>query len=290
MKQRMLGDLRVGAIGLGAMPLSIESRRGHDVSIRAIHAALDAGVTLIDTADCYTLEEDGPGHNELLIAEALAARPADASAVLVATKGGLVHRDDGRWLELATPGHLRFAARASARRLGVEAIGLYQLHKPDARVPFDDQLGALAGLVDEGTVLRIGLSNVDAAQIRRGRELLGDRLVSVQNRFSPVYRGSLAELELCAELGLTFLPWSPLGGIGRGADLDAVAAFRRTADDLGVSVQRVALAWELALGDHVIPIPGASRPESITDSAGAADLELDATTVAALTDSLPVPA
>jgi aryl-alcohol dehydrogenase-like predicted oxidoreductase len=284
MRYRKLGPHTVGAIGLGAMPLSIE---GHPDEARAratLHAALDAGVTLIDTADSYHPPGGEPGVGERLVARALRERSgADADRVLVATKGGRGRTADGGWTVNGDPGHLRRAAEDSAARLGVEAIGLYQLHKPDPAVPYAESLGAIRELLDAGTIRLAGVSNVDAEQIRTAREILGDRLVCVQNRYSPAVRDSEAELRLCARLGLAFLPWSPLGGIARSA-LDGPSSgqaadprfdgFHRVARERGVSPQRVALAWLLARSPTVIPIPGASRPESVRDSAGAADLVL----------------
>ncbi|PPF49591.1 MULTISPECIES: aldo/keto reductase [unclassified Rathayibacter] len=284
MKQRTLGDLQVGAIGLGGMPMSIEGRPDRERSITTIHAALDAGVTLIDTADAYHLAtQDDLGHNELLIAEALRSYGGDTSAVLVATKGGHLRREPGPWDQDGRPEYLKEAARASAKRLGVDAIGLYQYHRPDPAVPYADSIGALAELLDEGVVLRAGISNADPDQIREAHGILGERLVSVQNQFSPSFRSSEPELELCAELGLAFLPWSPLGGISSAGELGSrYSAFAAVAEARGVTPQVVCLAWELAKAPVVLPIPGASRPESIRDSATAADLELTAEELASL--------
>ncbi|PPH29620.1 aldo/keto reductase [Rathayibacter sp. AY1F9] len=284
MKQRTLGDLQVGAIGLGGMPMSIEGRPDRERSIAAIHAALDAGVTLIDTADAYHLAtQDDLGHNELLIAEALRSYGGDTSAVLVATKGGHLRREPGPWDQDGRPEYLKEAARASAKRLGVDAIGLYQYHRPDPAVPYADSIGALAELLDEGVVLRAGISNADPDQIREAHGILGERLVSVQNQFSPSFRSSEPELELCAELKLAFLPWSPLGGISSAGELGSrYSAFAAVAEARGVTPQVVCLAWELAKAPVVLPIPGASRPESIRDSATAADLELTPEELASL--------
>jgi|SRR5450830_1808510 len=275
MRYRRIGDVKVSAIGLGAMPLSIEGRPDRTRAIATIHAALDAGVNLIDTADAYTTDADGQGHNETLIAEALGAWPGDTSGVLVATKGGLVHRDGGPWDRDGSTAHLKQAARESHHRLGVDAIGLYQFHRPDPGVPYEDSIGALRELMDEGVIRMAGISNANLKQIALADHVLGGRLVSVQNQFSPAYRSSEGELDYCVEHEIAFLPWSPLGGIGRGGEVFADhAAFAEIAEELGVSPQQVTLAWELALGHCVIPIPGASRPESITDSALAADLVL----------------
>ncbi|PPF17557.1 aldo/keto reductase [Rathayibacter sp. AY1D7] len=284
MKQRTLGDVQVGAIGLGGMPMSIEGRPDRERSIATIHAALDAGVTLIDTADAYHLAtQDDLGHNELLIAEALRSYGGDTSAVLVATKGGHLRREPGPWDQDGRPEYLKEAARASTKRLGVDAIGLYQYHRPDPAVPYADSIGALAELLDEGVVLRAGISNADPDQIREAHGILGERLISVQNQFSPSFRSSEPELELCAELGLAFLPWSPLGGISSAGELGSrYSAFAAVAEARGVTPQVVCLAWELAKAPVVLPIPGASRPESIRDSATAADLELTPEELASL--------
>lgn len=283
MKQRRIGPVEVSAIGLGAMPMSVQGRKDRETSIATVHAALDAGITLIDTADAYTLDEDGQGHNEELIAEALDAYGGDTAEVLVATKGGLIHRDKGEWPRNGTPDHLIRAAKESARRLRVDAIGLYQLHRPDPEVPYEESLGALRELFEAGVVRHLGISNVNVEQIRLARKVLSHALVSVQNQFSPIYRSSAPELELCIELDLAFLPWSPLGGIGRADKLDsAVAAFGEVARELGASPQQVALAWELNLSHLVVPIPGASQPASIIDSAKAPDLDLSPETMAYL--------
>ncbi len=275
MKQRSIGNVQVGAVGLGGMPMSIEGRPDTDRSVRTIHAALDAGVTLIDTADAYHLHADEVGHNESLIAQALASWGGDTSGVLVATKGGHLRPGDGSWTVDGSPGHLRAAIEGSLKRLGVDAIGLYQFHRPDPAVPYADSVGTLGELLDEGKIRQAGISNADVAQIRQAREILGYRLVSVQNQFSPAFRSSEDELRLCDELGIAFLPWSPLGGIAKAGELGSrFAGFAQVADAHGVSPQRVTLAWMLAKSEHVIPIPGASRPESITDSALAPELVL----------------
>jgi aryl-alcohol dehydrogenase-like predicted oxidoreductase len=283
MQQRTLGSWTVSAVGLGGMPMSIEGRPDEDRSVATIHAALDAGVTLIDTADAYHLHADEVGHNEELIARALRSYGGDTSAVLVATKGGHLRPGDGTWTKNGDPTYLKHAAKESARRLGVDAIGLYQFHRPDPAVPYADSVGALAELLDEGVIEMAGISNADVAQIDLANEVLGGRLVSVQNQFSPRFRSSQGELEHCAALGVAFLPWSPLGGIANAGELGSThAAFQQVADAHDVSVYQVTLAWELALAPVVIPIPGASRPESIRDSARAVDLVLTDDEVARL--------
>src|SRR5262245_11676406 len=212
MEYRTIGEVEVSAIGLGAMPMSIEGRPDEARSIRTIHAALDAGVTLIDTADAYHLYADEVGHNESLIASALASYPGDTSAVLVATKGGHLRPGDGSWTLDGSPAHIKAACDASLKRLGVEAIGLYQHHRPDPQVPYAASIGAVRDLLDAGKIRMAGISNANPSMIRQAQEILGGRLVSVQNQFSPAFRSSDPELDLCDELGIAFLPWAPLGG------------------------------------------------------------------------------
>jgi aryl-alcohol dehydrogenase-like predicted oxidoreductase len=275
MNYRNIGDVQVSAIGLGGMPMSIEGRPDEARSVRTIHAALDAGVTLIDTADAYHLYADEVGHNESLIASALASYGGDASNVLVATKGGHLRPGDGSWTLNSSPDYLKTACEASLKRLGVEAIGLYQHHRPDPKVPYADSIGAIRDLLDAGKIRMAGVSNANPEQIKLAREILGGRLVSVQNQFSPAFRSSDPELALCDELGIAFLPWSPLGGIAQAGELGSrFAPFADVAKAYGVSPQRVCLAWMLAKSPVVIPIPGSSRPETIRDSVVATDLHL----------------
>ncbi|PZF09494.1 aldo/keto reductase [Curtobacterium sp. MCPF17_011] len=289
MKQRVIGDTSVSAIGLGGMPMSIEGRPDERRSVATIHAALEAGVTLIDTADAYHLAaHDEVGHNEELIAKAVREYSGDTSAVLIATKGGHLRPEAGAWAQNGDPAYLKEAAKASAKRLGVDAIGLYQFHRPDPAVPYADSVGALAELLDEGVIRMAGISNATVDQIREANEVLGGRLASVQNRFSPVFRSSEPELELCDELGIAFLPWSPLGGIGGAADLGTTAEeFAVLARERDVTPQVIALAWELAKSDVVVPIPGASRPQSILNSVTAATVKLRPEDVARLDASRP---
>jgi aryl-alcohol dehydrogenase-like predicted oxidoreductase len=277
MQTRRIGDAQVSAIGLGGMPMSIEGRPDEQRSVATIHAALEAGVTLIDTADAYHRDANEVGHNESLIARAVASYGGDTSDVLIATKGGHLRPGDGSWTVNGSPEYLKKACDASLKRLGVEAIGLYQFHRPDPEVPYADSVGAIRDLLDAGKIRFAGISNATPERIRLSNEILGGRLVSVQNQFSPAFRSSEPELELCAELGIAFLPWSPLGGISQAGELGSrFDAFAEVAQAHGVSPQQVSLAWELAKAPVVIPIPGSSRPETIRDSVAAADLKLSA--------------
>ncbi|MFJ2645132.1 aldo/keto reductase [Streptomyces sp. NPDC087420] len=282
MKTRRIGTVGVSAIGLGGMPMSIEGRPDETRSVATVHAALDAGVTLIDTADAYHLYADEVGHNESLIAKALASHDRGGE-VLVATKGGHLRPGDGSWTLDGSPEHLKAACDASLRRLGVEAIGLYQFHRPDPKVPYAESVGAIRDLLDAGKIQQAGISNADPEMIRQANDILGGRLVSVQNQFSPAFRSSERELELCAELGIAFLPWSPFGGIARAGELGSkFAPFASVAETHGVSAHQVCLAWLLAKSPTVIPIPGSSRPATVRDSVEAAELTLTAKELAEL--------
>jgi len=275
MQQRPIGYRTVSAIGLGEMPLSIEGRPDRRQAIATIHASLDAGVTIIDTADAYSLSVQEHGHGEELVAEALATYGQPTDEVLVATKGGHRRPGDGSWTVHGDPAYIKEACEASLKRLGVEAIGLYQYHRPDPSVPWAESVGALADLLDEGKILMAGVSNASVARIDEAQEVLGGRLVSVQNEFSPRFRSSEGELEHCEELGIAFIPWSPLGGIGRSDRIEQTfPAFAEVAEEVGASPQQVTLAWMLAKGPRVLPIPGSSRPETAIASAAAAHITL----------------
>ena len=277
MHQRQIGDTKVSALGLGGMPMSIEGRPEASRSIATIHAALDAGITLIDTADAYHIGADEVGHNESLIARALATYGGDTSEVLVATKGGHLRPGDGSWTLNGSPDYLQRACEASLRRLGVDAIGLYQFHRPDPTVPYEDSIGALVDLLDAGKIRMAGISNANPEQTLVAAQILGGRLASVQNQFSPAFRSSEQELRLCDELGIAFLPWSPLGGITSAADLGSTyRPFADVAQELDATPQQVTLAWMLAKSPTVIPIPGSSRPETVRASASAVELQPNA--------------
>src|SRR5918994_3615012 len=271
-KTRTLGDAEVFPIGLGGMPMSLSSRPPEEQSIRTIHAALDAGVNFIDTADAYSADDSDFGHNERLIATALKDR---RDGVIIATKGGHTRVRGGAWELDGRPEYIKRACEQSLKALDTDRIDLYQYHRPDPTVPYAETVGAFEELQDEGKVRWVGISNANVEQIELTRGMVD--LVAVQNQLSLEYPFPLGkgEVELCERHGIAFLPWSPLGGISKAPDAaEAHDPVRDAADAHGVSPQQVALAWLLALSPVVIPIPGASRPESIADSTKAVDLEL----------------
>ena len=275
MKTRPLGpsDLKVGAVGLGCMYLSIRERPSEDDAVRTLQAAIDAGVTLLDTADVYCMDHKDIGHNEKLVARALKGRPK--AGVVVATKGGL-ERPKGAWTPNARPAHLRAACEASLKALGRERIDVYQLHAPDPAVPFTDSVGELARLRTEGKIAHVGLSNVSSHEIEYALRLVP--IVSVQTRWNPLDREPERNgvLAACEKLQIAFLPYSPFGGANGARSLGSVGHLANEAKSRGVSPHRLVLAWMLAKSPVVIPIPGARRAESIVDCAAAADLDLSA--------------
>ena len=273
-----VGRVEVGAIGLGLMTFDQTGTQPREQLADTVRAALDAGVTLFDTADAYGPGEErgagAQGENERLITSLLDELGV-RDRVLLATKGGHVRTEGGGWATDSSAAHLQQAVDDSLMRLGVDQIALWQHHRPDPQVPYDEVIGTLREIADSGKVRMIGLSNADPDQIRAAHAVLGDALVSVQNEFSPKFRSSRREIDVCTELGLAFLPWSPLGGLSDAKELaEKHPAFASVAGERGVSAQQVALAWELAQSPVVIPIPGAKRPQSIRDSAAAADLDL----------------
>ncbi len=276
--------LRVAPVGLGAMPLSIDGRPSERDAIRVVHAALEAGMTLIDTADVYCLDDRDIGHNERLIARALSewkgARP------VVATKGGL-ERPGGAWVPSGRPEHLRHACEASLKALGVETIALYQLHSPDPRVPFADSVGTLAELRREGKIEHVGLSNVTVEEIRAARRIVP--IASVQNRCNILDRQPWLDgvLVACEQETIALLAYAPVGGHRGSGRIAESAPLRAVAERRGVSPYQVALAWLLGKSPVLIPIPGASRVTSAVDSAHAMALRLEPVDLAALDAAFP---
>jgi pyridoxine 4-dehydrogenase len=266
------GDLEVNRLGFGAMRITGRGIWGppadHDEAVRVLRRAVELGVEFIDTADAY-----GPDVSEELIAEALSPYP---EGLVIGTKGGLLRGGPGDWRPDGRPEHLRAACEGSLRRLRVDQIALYQLHRPDPAVPLEDSIGELVSLRAEGKIRHIGLSNVSARQLARALE--ATPIASVQNRYNPADRASDEVVELAATRGLAFLPWAPVGGQepGEGKALAEVA--RRH----GVSPVQVAIAWQLARSPQVLPIPGTSSVAHLEENVAAASLRLSADDLALL--------
>lgn len=303
--QRRIGDRTVSAVGLGCMPLSngrmVERR---DDAIATVHAALDAGVTLLDTANIYAPSWDAVGHNESLVAEALrswASSSQDRDRVLLTTKGGITRSRGEVWGRDGSPEGLRRACEASLRALDADVIDLYQLHRLDPAIPVADQVGALSALQADGLVRMIGLSNVIAAELEVAFEVAGrpdqpaasgagTGIVSVQNEFSPRFRADADVMSRCAETGVAFLPWSPLGGAAEAADVGSrFGVLAEIADERGASPQQVVLAWLLQRSETVIPIPGSTRPATARSSVEAVHLTLSDDDLARIESAAPEP-
>ncbi len=275
MRMRPLGPAapHVSAVGFGGMPLSTQGRPDERQAIDVIHAALGAGMTLIDTADVYCLDDNDIGHNERLIAKALSSWPGPRDSVIVATKGGMI-RPAGRWERRGSPEHLKTACESSLQALGVERIDLYQFHAPDPAVSFQDSVAALAELREEGKIRWAGLSNVSVAQIQAAQSIV--EVTTVQNRLSPFFRESLETgvVKYCRDNGIGFLAYSPVGGGRLNKKLPDHGEARAIANRHKVSPHAVVLAWVLARSPNVIAIPGARTVAHALDSAVAAELVL----------------
>ena len=274
---RNLGPFDTTAIGLGEMPLTIENNLGWAKGIETIHAALDAGCRHIDTAWSYYCSGGEEQTGEKLVREAMDSWKGPKDEVLIATKVGHYRNfTDGvpTWGKDGKPEHLIRYAKQSAQTLGVDTIDLLYFHRPDPEVPYNESCEAIKQLLDEGVARWAGISNASVEQIDIARDVLGDRLVAVQNQYSPIYLDTQDTLEHCAKLGIAFVCWSPLGGFRKPKDESKFDPFREVAAAHSVSYQQVVLAWELAKGDHMFVIPGAHRPETILDSLNVGDLEL----------------
>jgi len=276
------GAPKVSAIGFGGMPLSIQGRPDDErAAVRVVHAVLDAGVTLLDTANVYCLDDDDIGHNERLMAKALREWSGAKDTVIVATKGGLT-RPQGRWERDAHPARLVRACERSLAALGVDCIDLYQLHAPDPNVPLADSVGALADLQREGKIRWIGLSNVTVADIEAAASIVD--VVTVQNRLNPFFGETPHDgvVAHCAAHGVGYLAYSPVGGGRLNKKLPSHPAVRPIAERLGISPHAVVVAWVLAQGPTVIPIPAARTVEHALDSLTALDVELSAADLRAI--------
>jgi pyridoxine 4-dehydrogenase len=259
-------DLRVARLGFGAMRITGNGIWGEPADraecIRVVRRAVELGINFIDTADSY-----GPGVSEEIIAEALHPYPA---GLVIATKGGFERPGPNQWAENGRPEHLKSACEGSLRRLRLDRIDLYQLHRIDRKVRAEDQLGALKHLQAQGKIRHIGLSEVSVGQIQHAQAMVP--IVSVQNRYSVTDRGSEGVLEYCEQAGIGFIPWFPLAA-GRLAGADSPV--HRAAARLKATPSQVALAWLLAQSPVILPIPGTSRVEHLEENVAAAGLKID---------------
>ena len=303
---RKLGPFEVKAVGMGCMPLSMATERNKwilddpDYAIGVIHAALDAGVQLLDTADIYAPAWNAMGHNERVVGEAFRTWGGSAEAkakVVIATKGGITRAKGDDWWGVpgrnASKHYLYRAVEASAAKMGLSKIPLWQHHRLDTSITFEEQFENVLTLKEHGYVQTIGLSNVNAEQLRRAIKIGGTPeqggVISVQNEFSPRYRLSADVIDICTEYGIAFLPWSPLGG---GSNFEKIAtgefgAFDRIAAAKGVSAYALTVAWHLNQFPTAIPIPGASKAASILDSLSGASIELSEQEIAELNATCP---
>jgi pyridoxine 4-dehydrogenase len=256
------------------MPMSLNGRPPESQAIDVIHRAVDLGVTLIDTADSYCKDESDKHHNERLIAKALQQYDGDVSQVTVATKGGLM-RPNGSWTRNGNPDHLRETIRTSFEALGgSKPIDVWQYHAPDTNYTIEEALTPAKEAVKEGLIRFVGVSNFSVEQIQRARDVV--EVVSVQNQYNPWHRQPESDgvLEYCETEGLTFFPWSPLGGSRRVGNLEDISAIAELAKEKGVSAYRIVLAWLRAKSPCIVPIPGASKISSLEDSVGAVEVKL----------------
>ncbi|HMF89283.1 MAG TPA: aldo/keto reductase [Candidatus Angelobacter sp.] len=267
---RIAGELLVVRLGFGAMRITGKGIWGepqdHDESVRVLRRAIELGINFIDTADSY-----GPEVSERLIAEALCPYP---SGLVIATKAGFERPGPDRWVENGKPEHLRAACEGSLRRLRVDRIDLFQLHRIDPKVPADDQLGTLRELQAEGKIRYIGLSEVSVAQIEHARKIVP--IVTVQNRYSITDQAYNEVLEYCESAGIGFIPWFPLAAGSLTAPGSAIA---KTAERLKITTSQLALAWLLWRSPVIIPIPGTSQVQHLEENVAAASLKLDEATL-----------
>lgn len=270
---------QIPVIGFGGMPLSIQGRPPEEQGRRVLHAAIDAGMTFIDTADVYCYDDNDLGHNERLIASVVRERKED---VRIATKAGL-RRPRGAWTNDGRPEHIREACEKSLRALGTERIWLYQFHAPDRNVPFEQSVEAFAELQRAGKFVHFGLSNVSVEQIDAAERILP--VVSVQNRLNPYFRESVGVAQECARRGITFLAYSPVGGGRLAKKLPQFDVLIELAQTYDRSVHAIVLAWVRAQSETVVPIPAARTAEHAVDSANAADLELSEDDLAAIEET-----
>jgi pyridoxine 4-dehydrogenase len=267
------GDITVNRLGFGAMRITGQGIWGdppnQDEAQAVLRRAVELGVNFIDTADSY-----GPNVSEELIAEALYPYPEE---LVIATKGGLVRPGPGRWPADGRPEHLREACEGSLQRLRLDEIPLYQFHRPDPEVPFEDSIGALVDLKEEGKIRHVGLSNVNEDQLRRAQALTP--IVSIQNRYNPGDRRSEALVDLCAIEQIAFLPWAPI------QNLDSLPTLTDIAERHGATPYQVALAWLLARSETMLTIPGTGSIDHLEENVSAAGLRLSPEEITVLDDA-----
>ena len=267
------GDLTVNRLGFGAMRITGDGIWGEPADAEraknALRRAVELGVNFIDTADSY-----GPDVSERLIAETL--HPYSDNLV-IATKGGLVRPGPGRWDADGRPEHLREALEGSLRRLRVDMIDLYQLHRPDPKVPLKESIGFLAEMKNEGKIRHVGISNATEDQLREAEQIVP--IVSVQNRYNVVDRTSETMVDLCEQEELAFLPWAPI------QEADEVEVITDAARNHGFTPRQIVLAWLLARSPQILPIPGSGSAEHVEANVAAAGIKLDQGEVAAITDA-----
>jgi aryl-alcohol dehydrogenase-like predicted oxidoreductase len=291
LQTRKIADLTVSLVGLGCMPLSNIKMVDHrEQAIATVHHAIDSGITLLDTANVYSPTWDTFGHNETLVAEAMRtySGKADISKVIIATKGGIIKPAENVVERDGTREGLLKACEASLKRLNTSSIELYQFHRHDPSVTYTEQMLSLKALKDAGMVKRIGLSNAQGPELDIALEILGGPndggVVSIQNEYSPRYRGEQDVLDKCAELGIAFLPWSPLGGAAQAGEVGSrYSDFAAVATEVGATAQEVVLAWLLALTPVMIPIPGATKTATVDSIIRSTELKLTSTQVERLT-------
>ncbi|MBV9385947.1 MAG: aldo/keto reductase [Chroococcidiopsidaceae cyanobacterium CP_BM_ER_R8_30] len=276
METKPLGktDVTISAIGLGAMPLSLSGRPPESQAIEVIHRAIELGITLIDTADSYCRDEPDKHHNEQLIHKALQQYNGDISHITVATKGGLM-RYHGNWTRNGNPDHLRQTIRTSFESLGgKKPIDVWQYHAPDSNYTIEESLTPAKEAVAAELIRFVGVSNFSVEQIKRARDVV--EVVSVQNQYNPWHCQPEFDgvLEYCEQEGLTFLPWSPLGGSRRASSLTEIPVLAELAAEKSVSVYSVVLAWLRAKSTCIVPIPGASKTTSVEDSVRSVEVRL----------------
>jgi aryl-alcohol dehydrogenase-like predicted oxidoreductase len=276
MMTRDVGGSTVGAVGLGAMMFGFVDSDQDEASRRTLRTAFDAGITLVDTALCYTSLEE-PSHGERVVAEAVRAFGGD---IKVATKGGHWRTSEGFHKD-GRPETIRAHCEGSLRTAGVDSLWLYQLHWPDPDVPVEETMGAFADLQREGKVQHVGVSNFSLEQLEAVAPVVD--VASVQNPFSIVRQDDRAVLDHCAAKGIAYLAYSPVGGHGAAKKLDElVPGLVEVGQPQGLSPQQVALAWLLAQSPTVVPLAGCSRPESVLSSAAVMDVQLMAEELALL--------